>query len=283
MIQVQADLGGRPFANDDLLKLQQELTDAVQAQFLGKGPFILAGCLVSGSAAAANVTAGIICLDGQLLRFAGASGVALPAQFQAGAVVLTEPRPYQTGGTKYCMREVPAVLVATNPSYTAGQFLPVDVWGAKTWDHVQRAIIRSTKEVQMVATAALGDFDQDGLGKAGTEAWGWGLCDGNGNRIMMLGRAPLALSPSRTEFDTVGKQGGAEKVALTAAENAPHSHDFSTAANSVTFDRGSSNANAFNFDQRKNDPTTTSGSGSPHENMMPYTVLFFRVWVGYPY
>ncbi len=282
MKQVQAELGGRPFANDDLVTLQQELTDAVQAQFLGKGPFILTGCVVSGPATAAMVTAGIVCLDGQLLRFAGASGVALPAQFQAGAVVLSDPRPYQTGGTKYCMREVPAELVASNPAYAGGEFLPLDTWGGKTWAHVQRASVRVPKEVGWVAAANLNDYDGAGVGKPGTEAWGWALCDGQGGRVDLLGRTAVGLDASRADYDTVGKQGGTPEVTLSTAQIPSHVHEanFRIVDGGATFPfvaarNGAQGANGSDI------TTKATGGGQAHENRMPFTTLLARVWVGY--
>lgn len=80
-------------------------------QFLNKGAFIVSGCYVSWSSTGATITAGIVLVDGQLLRFAGQSNVSLPPQLQAGKVVLSDPRPYQTGGTKNRMREVCLDLV----------------------------------------------------------------------------------------------------------------------------------------------------------------------------
>ncbi len=287
MKQVQAELGGRPFANDDLETLQQELTDAVQAQFLGKGPFILAGCVVSGPATAAIITAGIVCLDGQLLRFAGASGVALPAQLQAGAVVLSDPRPYQTGGTKYCMREVPAELVASNPAYTGGEFLPLDVWGGKTWAHVHRASVRVPKEVGWVAAYNPNDYDAAGVGKPGSEAWGWALVDGQSGRVDLLGRTAVAFDPTRPDYDTIGKQGGTPEVTLSLAEMPRHDHTGGVSQARFAYLDGHVTLDS-NTDDSATEPNLSrvatiqpQGGGQAHENRMPFTTLLARVWVGY--
>lgn len=284
MKKVKAENGGRPFANDDLLVLQQELTDAVQAQFLGKGPFVLSGCTVSGPAAGATVTAGIVCLDGQLLRFAGASGVPLPAQFQAGAVLGSDLRPYQTGGSKYCASEVPAVLSAADPAYVGGEFLPVDTWGAKMWAHVQASQQRTVGEVQWLASLSPADYDAAGLGKPGTAAWGWGLCDGQGSRLNLGGRVAVGRDASRSDYDTVGKTGGAESVSLTADQNGPHTH----VVNLDLKSDGGANSNTTSAMYGNNGSyiagkpsTQQSGSGALHENRQPYAVLTARQWVGF--
>lgn len=275
------DIGGRPFTNDDLLTLQTELTDAAQAQFLGKGPFILTGCVVSGSGPAYNISAGIVCLDGQLLRFAGAGAVTLPAQLQAGAAILSDPRPYQTGGTKNCMREVPAELVASDPTYRGGQFLPLDTWGGKRWSHVQRATVRSAKEVQMVANLTGADYDATGLGKPGTEAWGWGLCDGQNGRADLRGRFVVGIDPTRADYDMVGDVGGEEKHTLTVAEMPSHNHSPEQLARytdiKATPNTGSDNT----VRDRGFVALNAAGGDQPHENRPPFYVLAMRQWVGY--
>lgn len=283
MKQVFAELGGRPFTNDDLVTLQNELTDAMQAQFLGKGPFILSGCAVSGSGPAYNVAAGIVCLEGQLLRFAGAGGVTLPAQFQAGAVVLTDPRPYQTGGTKYCMREVLAVLVASDPTYSAGEFLPISADTVRRWFHVQQAQARRLGEVQYLANLTATDYDTTGLGKTGTENWGWALCNGNNGTADLRGQFVAGLDPARAAYDTVGKTGGEESHVLSIAEMPDHDHTASAPCNDTN---NTGNGQAYQKVDAgqgtdRNRRTGHTGGGQAHNNLPPFYVLGVVQWVGY--
>lgn len=292
MKQVVVNTGGRPFNYDDLLVLQQEMTDAVQAQFLGKGPFILSGCQVSGTGPTYNVAAGIVCLDGQLLRFVGAGAVTLPAQFQAGAAMFSDPRPYQTGGTKNCMREVPAVLVATDP-YTAGQFLPLDTWGGKRWDDVVRASVRSLTEVQQLANLSTADYQSgftatDGLGLPGTEAWGWALCNGRNGTADLRGLFVLAHNPDRGNdgrgnnltVSNIGDGGGKETVTLSVANLPPRPSD---AADVHTYIGGTQGGNltASGTGGWGSRPPQGYGSGQALDARPPYYVLAFRQWVGY--
>ncbi len=288
MKQVQAETGGRPFANDDLVVMQQELLAAMQAQFLNKGAFIVSGCYVSGPASGATVTPGIVLLDGQLLRYEGGSGVTLPAQLQAGAVVYSDPRPYETGGTKYCAREVPAVLVAANAGYTGGEYIALDTWGGKRWEHVQQAAVRSPGEVMWVASLATGDYDASGVGKPGSEAWGWALCDGQNGRADLRGRFVAGLDVNQPDYNTIGNTGGAEAVTLTVPQLPAHTHRVNYQKTDsqlggdggldfTRFAAGHPNARPGNTSA----DTEAQGSGQAHENRPPYYVLAARQWVGF--
>lgn len=285
MKQAFAEPGGRPFANDDFLTIQAEITAAVQAQFLGKGPFVLSGCQVTGAGPNYNVAAGIVCLDGQLLRFAGAGAVPLPAQFQAGAAVLSDPRPYQTGGTKNCMREVPALLVASDPTYAGGEFLPLDAWGSKRWDDVQRAQQWEEGDVKPSANLVAADYDSTGLGKPGTPAWGWGLCNGQGGRADLRGMFIVGHNPDRAGFSntSIGDTGGEEEHTLTIAQLP----SFKPVMPRVASPGGNNNGSVL---LKGGDPGNGSllrwegepiGGNQPHENRPPFYVLAMRQWVGY--
>lgn len=279
MKQVIADTGGRPFANDDFLTLQAELTAAVQAQFLGKGPFILSGCQVSGAGPSYNVSAGIVCLDGQLLRFTGAGAVTLPMQLQAGAAVLSDPRPYQTGGTKNCMREVPAVLVASDPAYTAGEFLALDTWGGKRWDDVQRATVRYVGEIQPLGSAGYvsTEYDTDGIGKPGTPAWGWALLDGQGGRADARTRVIAGASDANVEY-ALGATGGNASVTLRTANLPPNpagTADVFTYTGNGAYNIASSSPNHWEGRQ------PPAGIGEAFDNRPPFIALPYRQWVGY--
>jgi hypothetical protein len=184
------------------------------------------------------------------------------------------------------MREVPAVLVASDPTYTAGEFLPLDTWGGKRWEDVVHASVRSLSEVQMVANVSLTDYDA-GVGKPGTEAWGWALCDGQNSRPDLLGKFVAGLDPARTDYDAVGKTGGLERVALSLAELPAHSHGMATAASDNTGSTGAGDSYAKSYggsgglDQNRR--TTNTGSNTPHENRPPFYVLAFRQWVGFEF
>ncbi len=291
--------GGRPLANDDLSTLQQELTTAAQALYADAPICIVSGCRVSGSGGGAYIVSpGIVWCDGQLLRFPGQSAVTLPAQLQAGAEVLDQAqvRPYQNGTSLACMSEVSAVLVVTGTA-SAGEFLPLDTWGARRWADLQRAAARSLGELQSLAASGYvaTNYDTTGRGRPGTEAWGWALANGQlatGTQdlrgLVMVGQNPdssvfttsTGISRSRSQ-NAPGDIGGEEKHQLTIAEMPQHTHAYQ---DRYTIERAAIDAGGNSRrDQDTTETKTTEPSGldAAHNNMQPYCVVVMRQWIGF--
>jgi hypothetical protein len=290
---IQAENGGRPAANDDFLALQsQPLALGLPALLLDMPPCIVSGCKAYKTGSLWNVGAGMVWDGATLLPFPGQFNVTLPAMFQPGAVQVLDQRAYQTGGTKNTILGQSMELVAV---VAGAPNLVIDTYGALTFWHRVQEKTRSAKQVEWVAAVALANYTSDGVGRPGTEAWGWALVDGQGGRVDLLGRAAVALDPNRTDYDTIGKQGGAETVSLTADQNGQHNH---VPAGQFAFNRalalanygenttvkdpdGSGNGNGGEPGLTKTGAIEPSGSGTPHENRMPFTTLLARVWVGY--
>ncbi|MDO7877393.1 hypothetical protein Q5H93_21810 [Hymenobacter sp. ASUV-10] len=284
MKKLEFDTGGRPLANDDLVVLQDEAAAVMFAPYTGRGAFIVSGCQVSGVAGAYTVAAGLLCLDGEFLRFYGASNVALPAQFQRGGFDFIDERPYETGGTKACIRERPAVLVAPNAGYMGGEFLPFTAQGGKRWKHVLQAATRTIGETQELVTASSyvpANYDATGVGLVGTEAWGWALCNGQGGRPDLRGRVTVGLDPGRADYDAIGDAGGVEMVTLLVSQIPQHTHPL--VANVDTLGGpGQLVTRAGNAGASGDTPNSgPAGGGLAHENRMPFYTVVKRVWVGF--
>lgn len=58
---------------------------------------------------------------------------------------------------------------------------------------------------------------------------GWFLCNGENNTLNLNGRFPVMYDPSNTDYDTVGKLGGASAQTLTIDNLPKHSHSGTTA------------------------------------------------------
>jgi hypothetical protein len=278
---LQAENGGRPAANDDFLVLQaQPLALGLPALLLDMPPCVVSGCKAFKTGSLWNVSAGMVWDGATLLPFPGQFNVSLPAMFEPGAVQVVDQRAYQTGGTKTTINGQSMALVPVVP---AAPNLVIDTYGALTFWHRVQEKTRSARMVEWVAAVVLANYTPDGVGKPGTEAWGWALADGQGGRVDLLGRTAVGLDPIRPDYDTIGKQVGEEFVGLTADENGPHSHGNNAllTGSSVTFDGGKSTAEAPNWNDRITASTGDSGSGTPHENRQPSTALLARVWVGY--
>ena len=115
MKKLELDIDGRPATNDDFDTLQTEGFAATFGPYSGRGAFIVSGCQVSGSSPTYTISAGLVMLDGEFLRFYGASGVSLPMQFQRGGYAALQQRTYESNALKTCISEWVAVLVADNP------------------------------------------------------------------------------------------------------------------------------------------------------------------------
>ena len=104
----------------------------------------------------------------------------------------------------------------------------------------------------------------------------WALCDGTNGTPNLTGRFVIhADADSGGSYD-VGDTGGAATVALTASQNGPHTHEFSGNQFTNTTTGGTANRITAITDGTSGTlsrTTTSSGSGSPHENMPPYYAL----------
>lgn len=95
------------------------------------------------------------------------------------------------------------------------------------------------------------------------------------------GRVPVGLDPDVTEFNLVGKTGGAKTHLLTLAEMPSHAH--AAPGQIAQFDNGGAQAHVFNASGvgattgAALGQTAEAGGGQPHNNLQPYEVVG-RVW-----
>ncbi|AHJ98918.1 hypothetical protein [Hymenobacter swuensis] len=285
------DIDGRPLANDDLETLQRETFAAAYAHLQDAPPLVLSGCQVSvqPGGGRGSIGPGYIWLAGEIIDYAGVADVALPAELVAGTLEESDPRTYQTGGTKNCMV---ARLVETQ-AYDAANQVPkiVFVSGPElTYTKWLESRTRTMGEVQWLANISTSQYDSTGKGYADLTTRGWALCNGQNGTADLRGRFVAGFDPAQTDYAAPGKTGGADKVSLTADQNAPHSHDINVAP----FTPLQNSVLMFNQGNRSNNPMpgglgswgggrlyiAESGGGAPHENRPPFYVLAARQWIG---
>jgi hypothetical protein len=283
--------GGRPVHNDDLQTLQSEYTTALLAPYLGLGAFIVSGCAVSGPAGGPyDVGPGLVCLDGEFVRFYGQSGVTLPMQFERNTTTpfFLDSRVYQTGATNPCIVEYAAQLVPVGSTPAGREFVLLTERGGKMWRHVVQEQSRSVGEIQWLATLNMSDYDNTGKGLFGTEAWGWALCYG-GPVADMRGRVPAGYAPGASDY-AVGVMGGADMVTLGLDNMPPHNHTGGqgTARFAVANGLRTANLDPGDYDNSPNEPNLDltlpvqmQGAGLPFDNRAPYRGLGCRQWIGY--
>lgn len=136
-------------------------------------------------------------------------------------------------------------------------------------------------------------------GSVSTIPTGWGLCDGQNGRPNLKGKFVVGYDSSVTDYNGVGKTGGADSVAITEAEMPTHSHSataahggahahgYHAAINSRNYDVQSSGGSALHD---AGDKTTdsggshshvitvnTNGGGQAHENRPSYYVIAYII------
>jgi microcystin-dependent protein len=138
--------------------------------------------------------------------------------------------------------------------------------------------VGSGADVENAGYATVFDIVKNAYGNAGTEVFG------SGDTVLMpdcRGRVAagqddmggssadrLTGASGGVDGDVLGDTGGAETHSLTSSENGPHNHTVtisSSAAGTGTIVQGSGSLTSIS--------TTSSGSGSAHNNVQP-TIIF---------
>ena len=88
--------------------------------------------------------------------------------------------------------------------------------------------------------------------------------------VEVSGRVLVGLDEGQTEFNVVGKTGGAKTHILTVDEMPAHTH------NSNTLGNNAQNDSPGGVGVEAGRPTSSAGGGQPHNNLQPYRVV--RMW-----
>ncbi|UOE45894.1 DUF859 family phage minor structural protein [Agromyces larvae] len=93
------------------------------------------------------------------------------------------------------------------------------------------------------------------------------------------GRAPVGYDSAQTEFNAVGKTGGAKTHTLTTAEMPSHTHTFQsdTQADAAGFGGIASTKRPAEVGYTQYHPTSSVGGGGAHNNLQPYIALNFII------
>lgn len=94
---------------------------------------------------------------------------------------------------------------------------------------------------------------------------------GVGTWAAIAGKVIVGISGSDTEFDTLDETGGEKTHAMTSDENGPHTHTVP-----VPPTPGAGGSGASYSGTPSNVTTSSSGLGTPHNNLQPYIVKY--VW-----
>jgi microcystin-dependent protein len=239
--------GGFPLETETLLKMQLAYESLQKLGNMAGNKSIVSGCTVSGS----TTSDGFIFLNDELLYFEG--GV---TQSTIVIVESAEAVEYEDGQTKDTYITRKAVF---GTGVTTFQ-----------WSHFKRLFPATSAlfidEIRMFA------------GSVANLPSGWFLCDGTNNTANLKGRFVVGFDAGQTDYNAIGKTGGAKQVTLTANQIPAHKHSFVAdsdyGGSHTTVGLGGGNSTD------KNIETSSSGGGSAHENRPPFYTLAFIQFKG---
>lgn len=102
---------------------------------------------------------------------------------------------------------------------------------------------------------------------------GFALCDGTGGTPNLSGQFIVGYNAADTDYDAIGKSGGAKEVTLTVPQIPPHNHLIRT------HNKGGGDGNTHMGLQSLGVQkfTENTGGGQPHENRPPYYTLAYII------
>lgn len=227
------------------------------AQLVGNKA-VLNGVQVVGG----NVTNGWISYNGMIMPFVGGTKT---DHIDIETIITDEQ--FDDGNLKptYTTKRLIMVSVATGTSFPFAQL----IYASKIKDIYLPGDI---KELACDAAYITANFDNTGLGI--NERQGWAICNGNNGTINKQGRVSVMLDTTQTEFDTIGKTGGAKTHTLTVSEMPSHTHGIKYFPKAA----GDGN-NVIGIEATPNGPLTNliqnTGGNQPHNNLQPYIVTLF--------
>jgi microcystin-dependent protein len=93
------------------------------------------------------------------------------------------------------------------------------------------------------------------------------------------GRAPVGMDAAQTEFDALGKQGGAKTHTLVTAEIPAHNHvirsQTATTGSATSYEHGTLDTSS--AETEASETTDNAGGGQAHNNLQPYLTLNFII------
>jgi hypothetical protein len=146
MKRLHFETGGRPLFNNDLDIVQTEILAALEAEYSGKGAFIVNGCSTTSN----SISSGIVFMDGKIMRFEGASSVSFPIYLVMQEELL-ENETYETGGIKPTLKNIKAIVSTTVPS--GAEYITMTASGGRTYNDVMAGTFVRLQGTQTIGGA----------------------------------------------------------------------------------------------------------------------------------
>lgn len=138
-------------------------------------------------------------------------------------------------------------------------------WNSDNWASPARIYTTAFKpRVEDICPYRVGDIMETTNAEHPATTW-----TGTGWERYGNGRVIVGLNEGESEFNSIGKIGGAKEVALRADQNGPHNHTLTSVVGGGGWYGQGGGLGGFG-----GITTSTSGSGTPHSNLQPYIVAY---------
>lgn len=273
--QIFNQLGGFRFETDNLDWMQTAYDIFNALGYVAGDKTIISGCVEAGG----NVGDGVVFLGGEVFKFVGGA-------IQATVRILeTETKKFFENGEEKVVHKERYVTFASGT-------------GAVNWSDFKRI-----DSIRNISSRILppGTNPQLYSGAIGSIPEGWQLCDGTNGSPDLRSRFIVGYDPADTDYDAIGKNGGAKKV-TPAGSNASTNVNITVsrdgwgtsggplgnvAAGRLVVGSGV-NENAESLEslraagsnQSASSSHTHAFTGTEHENRPPYYVLAYIIYTG---
>lgn len=255
-----------PWSSDTFDFSQGMLLLAAQIAKLGGDTYILDGCVQTGM----DVANGYVVIKGELLPFVGGTK-------QDTVYIKETKRSVNASGYHY-----PDVYTTRIVEFglDANSIKWDDIKRVETNTQLSEAISNLKKEIESLQGIPKGIITM-WSGDPANVPLGWALCDGLDSRPNLMGRFIVGYNQSDSDYDQIGKTGGAKTVTLTKDQMPKHSHIIGTRQEGESKKgNGARDASVGNFTDDNPWGTKTTnevGGGLAHENRPPYYVLAYII------
>lgn len=247
--------GGLPLTTETLARMQ-DAYGVVEGVASMAGNFaIVSGCSETDT----YVSGGLVMINGELLEFR--PGIKQPSVFigtEKRQAVFENGEAHEVETVRFCAFGV-----------SAEQFPWANFVRVPELNKIESRIIRMEKLMTPLLDGGILLWNKP----ANTIPAGWQEV------TEFRGRMPLGWNPNDGDFDTVGKVGGEKEHILTESEMPSHSHTFSQSGDSID----GTPSNQISTDPQKpkgKGSVDSAGGGMPHNNMSPYRIVMFIMYIG---
>lgn len=282
MNKLEIQGSGFPADNSTWRFLRDMINQVHELAEIGGRNYILKGCEVFGS----KVSSGYMVLDGELIKFKGGTleqNVKITQTIKK--VAYLEDLDNNNQGDE---KETYITRFAEFGNEGADVYVWKDLERLKPLIELQRRVPPAQTAIPY-------------WGSVLNIKKGWQLCDGTNNTPNLSGMFIVGLDPKNKDYNTIGKQGGADYVPISIENIPPHVHKGTVTIpphdHNIPADGGSTNSSSGSSARRDsgrngtikteatrhqsvNFTTSSAGSGKPIENRPPYYTLAYITYVG---